>query len=132
MKLSRPVKALVGASTLIVLFLPFALMAVFFAGLLPTIMAEEVPSTPPPFFTGAFAVVFPAMCLFTFVQYGLIAFYLTHIVKTPEGSDVLRIILAIAIFLFPMLGMPAYFLIFVWPDSVPQWALNRLAPSNPL
>jgi hypothetical protein len=51
-------------------------------------------------------------------------FYLAHNVKNKDGSEILRILLGVGVQFLPFIAMPAYFLIYVWPDKVPEWALE--------
>jgi hypothetical protein len=130
MPLSYPAKIAVGLLTLMVITVPlavaaFVLLSVFGPQLFPG------PSTSPPaWFELGFSIMFPLMCLLSIANYAMIAFYLAHIVKNTRGSDVLRIILAIAVFFFPFFGMPAYYFIFVLPQAPPAWALAQLPQPN--
>ena len=126
MKLSRAAKVGVGLLTLFVLGIPFLIVAIVFLALFPSMSSADPSGPPSALFEVGFPLMFLLICFISIANYGLIAFYLAHIIKNPTGSDVLRIILGIAIFFFPLLGMPTYFLIYVWPDTPPSWALQPL------
>ena len=85
-----------------------------------------LPAGPSGFFTAFFA--FWCLIMFTsLLQIAISAFYLTHIVKNRKGSDLLRILCGIGAFYLPYVALPAYFLIYIWPENAPEWALQKSA-----
>jgi hypothetical protein len=59
---------------------------------------------------------------------GLQVFYLIHVIKNNQALEVLRITLGVGSFYFPFIAMPAYYLIFIWPEQPPSWALAPIKP----
>jgi hypothetical protein len=51
-------------------------------------------------------------------------FYIVHIVKNREGSEVLRILCGLGVYFLPFVAMPVYFFVYVWPEEVASWALE--------
>ncbi len=123
MTLSTPIKILVGVLTLVVMLFPVGLF------LLWGLMVSQVmrgPSSDFPFqvLDIVFPVAFSMMCLFTLIMYGLTAFYVTHAIKNHGGSDLIRILALLAVFFFPYLGMPFYYILYILIPRTPAWALK--------
>jgi hypothetical protein len=59
----------------------------------------------------------------SFLQLGLTAFYLAHVILNKTGNDILRVVLGIFVFIFPYVAMPVYYFIYILPEYTPQWAL---------
>ncbi|MDH3943625.1 MAG: hypothetical protein OEV06_06000 [Anaerolineae bacterium] len=70
-----------------------------------------------------FLLIFPLMMLIGFLQFGLMIFYIAHIVKNKPAAELLLIILAVGTYIMPYLAMPVYYFIYIWPDDPPDWAL---------
>jgi len=76
-------------------------------------------------------LVFPAVFLpffllilcSSFLQFGLSAFYLTHVILNKTGNDIIRVVLGISVFTFPYIAMPVYYFLYIWPENPPKWAL---------
>ena len=123
MNLSTTAKILVGLVTAIVTLLPVAFIALMIGvssgGPFAASFAES-------FFDIGFEyfnALFVAVCVLNLLIYALVAFYMVHIIKNDEGSQVVRILLAIGLFMFPYLAMPVYYFVYVLPESPPGWAL---------
>ena len=71
-----------------------------------------------------FVCLVPFVMLLNILIYGMVAFYVVHIVRNSTGSDVVRILLALGIFFIPYLGMPAYYVIYILREKPPSWAVK--------
>lgn len=123
MKLNKSAKIIVGVGTLFVAAFPFLFMVIFF---LPIFLAgfgrgEE----PSPAFVGAFFLIFPLMLLFSLLQMGLMIFYVVHVIKNSTASEAIRILLGVGIYFMPYIAMPTYYLVYVLPDTPPEWAQQQ-------
>jgi hypothetical protein len=132
MKLNSQVKILIGLATagyalFPVLLIPLWLIAVLFAGL----GVNSYQNEPPPIFFFFFFGMFPLIILVNMLHFILIPFYLVHVIKNRPGREMYRILLGIGLFFLPWLAMPLYFLLYVWPDRPPKWALDAFANPAP-
>ena len=131
MKLTRRAKIVAGIATAFYIGLPF-----IFAGVV-MLMAMAVPffilsseqsgRGEPPAFLFAFpfmimSVMFPLQCVFLALTFGMMTFYLAHIIKNTSASDTTRIILAVGLVFMPMIAMPVYYLMHVWPEPEAPWS----------
>lgn len=117
MALNKTAKTGVGLGTLWTMFYP----VLFFGFMFLSMMAFERADRPLPF--DSFGLIFPLHCFTGIVMLGLIAFYLTHIIKNTEASETARIILGMGIFFMPYIAMPFYFYLYIWRTEPPEWAL---------
>jgi hypothetical protein len=124
-------KIVIGVATLLVTLLPFVIMAMVFLPMISMSMMDwtQIDQTgefPFPFsFFSSFFLIVPLMMCISFLQLGLMAFYIVHIVKNRTGSEVIRILAGVGMYMLPWLAMPAYFLIYVWPEEIADWALEK-------
>ena len=131
MQLSRGMKIVIGVATFLVALLPFLIMAMAFLPMISMSMMDwtqidQTGGLPFPFsFFGSFFLIFPLMMCISFLQMGLMAFYIVHIVKNRAGSEIIRILAGVGLYFLPWFSMPAYFLIYVWPEQVSDWALEK-------
>lgn len=124
MRISKPIKILLGLLTAFLAIGPFIGMIAWFSFMFMAIDAVEYQAAPE-------AVVIPAVFLpfflfiicTSFLQIGLTAFYLTHVILNKTGNDVIRVLLGLSVFFFPYLAMPVYYFIYVLPNNPPRWAL---------
>ena len=58
------------------------------------------------------------------VMFGLLAFYVIHAYKNQDASDTIRLISLLAILMFPYIGMPFYYAVFILMPKPPSWALK--------
>lgn len=128
MKLGKTPKILIGLATIWVAIYPLLFFLVWLSIPLGFLLAEsrdtpELGLLP----TGLFALILPLHCLTIFLMMGLQAFYLIHVIKNNQASEVLRIVLGVGCFYLPFIAMPLYYLLFIWPERPPSWAL---APSK--
>jgi hypothetical protein len=81
-----------------------------------------------PLFFSGFMLFMLIMIFSSFLQMATSGFYIAHIIKNKNGLDILRIILGIGSFYLPYLALPVYYFIYIWPDSYPDWALEKVGP----
>ncbi|HUI88254.1 MAG TPA: hypothetical protein VLX61_05970 [Anaerolineales bacterium] len=128
MNLNRTWKIVIGLGSLWVIAYPFVFVAFMFAMMGSVIVASGNANEPPPAFMlpflSFFFIVFPLIFFSSFLQLGLSGFYLAHIIKNKLASDVVRIIFGIGAFYMPIIAMPFYYFVYIWPDTPPQWALE--------
>jgi hypothetical protein len=126
MKLSQPVKILIGLATLWLVAYP--VMFIGFMFLMPyTFMMSDSPEFMP--FTG-FGIIFPLHCLTMIITLSLMVFYLIHVIKNTTASETVRVILGVGIFFMPYIVMTLYYYLFIWRDVPPDWAVGKLAASQ--
>ena len=133
MKLSNPLKILVGLASGVYMLFPIFLAALWLIAVLSIgFGSNSYRGEPPPFFFFALFSMFPAIMLVNLLHFILIPFYIIHIIKNNEGSELYRILLCIGLFFMPWLAVPFYFFIYIWPNQPPIWALNASpAPLTP-
>jgi len=128
MKLTKTWKIVIGLASLWVICYPFIFVMFMFAmigsaAFLSASNGGENPSSMIPFLS-FFFVTFPLIFASSFLQLGLSGFYLAHVIKNTQASDVLRIMFGIGVFYMPVIMMPLYYFIYIWPDSPPEWAVE--------
>jgi len=124
MRISKSIKILLGLLTAYLVIGPFIGMIAWFSFMFMAIGAVEYQAAPE-------ALVIPAVFLpfflfiicTSFLQIGLTAFYLTHVILNKSGNDVIRVVLGICVFFFPYVAMPVYYFIYILPVNPPRWAL---------
>ncbi len=131
MPLSRFIRALIGLGTGVYVLLPFLFAAL---GLLVTFgvplwlaFSEWQRGAPPtlvvfPLFI--FGLTAPVQCLLVPLHFLLTGVYLVHLVKNNVALEVYRILLALGLVFAPVIAMPIYFFLYIWPDTPPAWALE--------
>jgi len=117
MKLKKSVKITIGITTLWMIIYPIVFIAAMFGISVAPYRLDET-SFP------LFAAIVPLHCFTAILGMGLIIFYIIHAIKNTTASDVMRIVLLIGIFFMPFIAMPVYFLLYVWTDNPPGWALT--------
>ncbi len=126
MKLSKPAKIIIGLVTawvMVTQFLFFGILFLFILGLATGNNPAQVnPNVFPAYLPAYFSPFFLVLCS-SFLQIGLQAFYIIHVILNKSGGDVIRSVLAVGIFIFAIIAMPVYYFIFILPDNPPQWAL---------
>jgi hypothetical protein len=63
-------------------------------------------------------------CLLVPLYFLLTGVYIVHLIKNNAALELYRILLALGIVFAPILAMPLYFFIYIWPDTPPAWALE--------
>lgn len=124
MKLNRPVKIIIGLTTAWVVLYPFLFLAVWFSMFFGITFASSSVREGFPFWGVPFSVIFLLHCLTILLGFFLDAFYLIHTIKNLAGSETIRIILALGIFLIPFIAMPLYYGLYIWLDQPPMWAMQ--------
>jgi hypothetical protein len=131
MKLSKPIKVIVGLATAWIVIYPLLFLAIWFlmafgiffsAGF----QAAEASEVPPPAMLpfGLFFGIFPVHCLTILLNFALIPFYLIHVIKNTAAAEAVRIILGVGIFFMGFIAMPVYFYLYIWREQPPAWALE--------
>jgi hypothetical protein len=106
MKLSRPIKLLVGAATV---WLPLYMIAFFmivFAGM----------SSHSSLDIDSFDLLFRVHMATSILSVGLLVFYVVHLFKAKHLVGDQRLMWALTIFFLGPLAMPVYFFKHVWPE----------------
>ena len=128
MKLNKTWKIIIGLLTgwtliypFLFIFLWFGFMGSFFLSGDPSMMGdEEVLGIMRPFF-----YIMPIIILSSFVQLGLTIFYLIQIISNKEGSDTMRILIGVGLFVMPYIAMPLHYFVYIFPETPPEWALAK-------
>jgi hypothetical protein len=123
MSLSKPWKIALGIATLFYSLAPILLVLLFFVILVLLAMRGGDPGPVMTIFL--FTVFTPLVFILVGLRITLLVFYTYHLIKIQEGNDLLRIILALGNYLIPIISMPVYFFIFIWPERIPEWACQR-------
>ncbi|HUS33300.1 MAG TPA: hypothetical protein VMZ53_32580 [Kofleriaceae bacterium] len=108
MKLSRPIKLLVGAATLWLPLYMLAFIATIFAG----VATHSAPDV------DAFEILFRVHMATMVLSMGLLAFYVVHLFKATHLASDQRIMWALVILFFGPFAMPVYFVNHVWPEAL--------------
>ncbi len=122
MQLNKPIKILIGLGTLWIVLYPILFIAVWLTMFIPFILSANNTETSTPFFMGPFFALFPLQCFTILLQFGLMAFYLIHVIKNTKASETIRIILGIGSFFLPYIALPVYYYLFIWRETPPAWA----------
>jgi len=135
MKLSTPVKIAIGVATaavflgFLLVLLPIPVVILATRGAIP--LSEEQVRAAVEAFLGGFNVIAALTGAVNVLNLALIAFYIAHAIMNTHGLTALRIALAVGLFTFPFLAMPACFLIYIAPSSPPAWALGPPGEPKP-
>jgi hypothetical protein len=136
MKLSKPMRVLVGLGTAAYVGAPFvfaALVMVMAFVMSFLVLGSSRPEPPPEFAAVPFvfiSVMFPLQCLFIALTLAMLAFYLIHVIKNNAAQETLRIVLGLGFVFLPFIAMPVYFFTYVWPERPPEWALAPAPPAS--
>jgi len=124
MRISKPIKILLGFLTAWVAIYPLAIIVTWFSFMFIAIGAVEYQAAPENLvFPAIFLPIFILIMCSSVLQISLTAFYLTHVILNKTGNDIIRVLLGISVFFFPYLGMPIYYFVYVLPANPPTWAL---------
>lgn len=123
MKLSKPVKILIGAGTGAYVLFPLLLFFIWLLAVFTVLVTSNYQGEPPPIFFVLFSLMFPVICLVNLLHLVLVSFYIIHMIKNDAANETLRVLLALGLFFLPWLAMPLYFLIYILPNQPPEWAL---------
>ncbi len=127
MKLSKPIKIIIGLLTAYVMISPFIYIGIWFYAIfsMNTMDYNYFPDVST-LSTGILPIFFLITCS-AFLHIGIQIFYIAHVILNKAGGDIIRVILGIGMFLFAFLAMPVYFFIFILPENPPTWALASYA-----
>ena len=129
MNISRNFKILIGLGTLWYLIYPVIFIGGIFLsiGLVPFFAGNEnsLNSGGPFMMFPFFGLIFPLHFCTIFLGFGLMAFYLIHVIKNTKADETIRIILALGNFFLPFLSMPIYYYLYIWLDNPPEWAAAK-------
>jgi hypothetical protein len=131
MKIGKLGKIILGILTTWAVIAPFLLFALWFFFIISMAVSSDNQAQPSPI--SFLSIFFPFLLLVLFtglVHVGLQIFYIVHAVLNKTGSDVVRSILAVGMFLFPIVAMPVYYLVYIMPGIPPQWALSSNVSST--
>ncbi len=126
MRLSKPLKIIIGLLTAWVVIAPFlyvGLWFIFVFGMASVDSSRQLNPNLYPAVSLAFFIPFIVVMCSSILQLGLQAFYLIHIILNKTGGDVIRVVLGVGIFMLGFIAMPVYYFTFILPDNPPQWAL---------
>ena len=133
MKLTKPIKVLIGAATVLNLASPLLGVFVWLTAVLSTALAASNTSSEPTWLVFILFFVFlPLMLLAGLTSLILIPVYLIHIIKNSMGKEIYRILSAIGLHWLPWLAMPFYFLVYIWPENPPAWSLTDSGTTSAL
>ncbi len=124
MRLSKPVKVIIGVLTAWELIAPFLYLALWFFFIGSIFYSAEKNTLPEDYIFPTFFLPFMFLIFCnSFLQLGLQYFYLSHIILNKTANDIIRVVLGISIFIFSPIAMPIYYFIFIWLEKPPAWAL---------
>jgi hypothetical protein len=124
MRISKPVKILIGLLTGWIFIYPFLFFFIWLFFVFGIAAASNSTNT------GYQIVPIVALSIFfiigcsAFIQIGLQLFYFIHIILNKSGNDVVRVVFAIGMFLLLYITMPIYYFVYILPDNPPVWALT--------
>jgi hypothetical protein len=87
-------------------------------------LSPAIPETGPRGFLVFFFAIFPLHCVTILIQLALLVFYIIHLLKNTAPSEVTRVILGVGMFLLPYVAMPVYYILYIWLDQPPAWAIE--------
>jgi len=111
MRLSRGKKILIGALTA----WPVVYMGLFFVFVFGTFFMASS-RRPGPEMPVAVGVLFGAHCLTMLLMFGLMVFYVVHIVKATFKKSEMKIIWLILVLMGGILAMPVYWYMNIWHE----------------
>jgi len=125
MNISKPFKVLIGLGTLWFAIYPFLFVGVIMLsmGILPLFAGRS--NNPEPFIFPFFGLIFPIHLCTIFLGFGLMVFYLIHVIKNTKADETIRILLGVGNYFLPFIAMPIYFYLYIWLDNPPAWAAEK-------
>lgn len=109
MKLSRPVKLIVGVMTL----LPFVYMVYFMVSMASSMKTN---ASGPDDFDMLFRLHLGTMLL----TFSLMIFYIVYLFRTSKVPQDKKALWAVVLFMGNMFAMPVFWLLYIWQDSKPD------------
>jgi hypothetical protein len=130
MNISKPFRIVIGLGTLWYIAYPLLFIGgmLLTMGLMPFFAGNEnsLNSSGPFIAFPFFGLIFPLHFCTIFLGFGLIAFYLIHVIKNTKADETIRIILALGNFFMPFISMPIYYYLYIWLENPPTWAAAKL------
>ncbi len=126
MKISKPLKIIIGLLTAWVVITPLLFFGAWIFFIFSVAATQNQPSANwvPLFIFPLIALVIITSILHVIMQ----AFYLVHIILNKAGTDVMRAILGVGMIFLAILAMPVYYFIYIFPENPPQWSVNPGTP----
>ncbi len=133
MKISKPVKIIIGLLTAWVVITPILAFGAWFFFIFSIAASPSTSQLNP---NTSSLVIFPIIAVIictSLLNIIMQAFYLVHIILNKTGTDLYRAIFGVGMIFIAILAMPVYYFIYVLPDNPPQWALiqNPLPAGSP-
>lgn len=131
MTLSKPVKLLVGISTIwyaIYLLLTIGGFAILFGYVFVAFLigGESVDDLRALLLQIlSLEIMLPIHFCSLLLEVGLLIFYLVHTIKNTKASDSMRIVLGLGHLFLPFIAMPIYYYLYLWRDNPPEWATAK-------
>jgi hypothetical protein len=123
MKLTKPVKILIGALTLFDVLYPLLFALVYTGIMIFFISSIGIASQTEPDpnellkLTIPWLMIFPVMFCYSFLALGLRIFYIIHEIKNSLLTETYRILFVLGTFFMPIVAMPVYFILYLWKDN---------------
>lgn len=125
MKLSQPLKILVGIATLWVVIYPLAMFVTWLMLMALAPLTGGRGDTPGPLFFFIFMIFMLIAVGGSWFRLALQLFYLSHIILNRAGNDTARVLLGIGCVVLPLVALPFIYFLYVLPQRPPEWALSR-------
>lgn len=125
MKLSQPLKILVGIATLWVVIYPLAMFVTWLMLMALAPLTGGRGDTPGPLFFFIFTIFMLIAVGGSWFRLALQLFYLSHIILNRAGNDTARVLLGIGCVVLPLVALPFIYFLYVLPQRPPEWALSR-------
>lgn len=117
-------KIFIGFATLLYLLFPVIFFVLWMFIVLPAYLGSTNVDDLMMLYKNIFVVTIPLGCIVMIIMFGLLAFYIAHVYKNQDASDAIRLISILAILLFPYIGLPFYYAVFILMPKPPSWALK--------
>jgi len=125
MKLSQPLKILVGIATLWVVIYPLVMFVTWLMLMALVPLTGGRGNTPGPLFFFIFMIFMLIAVGGSWFRLALQLFYLSHIILNRAGNDTARVLLGIGCVVLPLVALPFTYFLYVLPQRPPEWALSR-------
>ncbi len=123
MRISKPIKILIGLLTAGVLILP---VIIFLSMQVTTFKTLALFDSLAPSYNFLLVItrliLFIPICWF-FLLIGLGIFYLIHIYANKSGNVFIRVLFAVGMFILPFFVMVVYYFVYILPENPSAWAL---------
>ena len=130
MKVSKPIKVVIGLLTLWELILPVVFVVTWFSFVFSAAWVGNQPQPGNETLLIIFFLIFPLLFLSSFLLVLLNGYLIIHVILNKTGADAWRSVLGVGLMFFPYLAAPVYYLIYILPENPPAWALAK--PQVPL